>query len=107
MEIFWLPLLAAVIGGLIVWWAIGIILRSRKKHRENLVYKFLKKNTEDKGGKQFLPIRLVSKELEIPPKEIKAAAENSSRIFFHPSDDQEIGIYEFKSVYEERGILTL
>jgi hypothetical protein len=107
METFWLPLLATIIGGLVVWWVIRLILQSRKKHRENVIYKFLKNNTVDKGGEQFLKIDFVSKELAIQPMEIKAVVENSSRIFFHPNDNQKVGIYDLKSVYEDRGIVVV
>ena len=79
----------------------------RKKRTEKKIIQYLKENTEDKSGKRFMPINRIVKELNIDNKLLIQFIHQSGLIFENPYDKNMIGLYEQKSVYEERGMRIL
>jgi len=107
-RLLWLPLLVAVVGGLILWYLKDIIRHFRRTAKEKRVFKFLRNNTMDKAGQQFLSINLVATKLNIGKHALLDIVNDSSRIFFCPSNKDSIGIYATeRSIYEERGVIAI
>lgn len=107
-RLLWLPLLVTIIGGLVLWYLKDIIRHFRRTAKEKRVFKFLKSNTTDKAGQQFLSINLVATKLNIGERALLDIVHDSSRIFFCPSNKDSIGIYATeRSIYEERGVIVI
>jgi lipopolysaccharide/colanic/teichoic acid biosynthesis glycosyltransferase len=106
--LLWLPLLVTIVGGLVLWYLKGIIQHFRRTAKEKRVFKFLKSNTMDKAGQQFLSINFVSTKLNIGEHALLDIVNDSSRIFFCPSNKDSIGICATeRSIYEERGVIVM
>lgn len=94
---------AAIIGG-----TATVVARSRRCNQERRIVRYLQANTEDRPGKQYLSIKSVAQGIGIDANKTTKAVDRSPIIFRRKKDENMIGLYEEeRSVYEERGIITL
>lgn len=82
---------------------LSLISYFKKKYNENKIYNYLRNNTEDKGGKQWVAITKIQKELKISRENIGKVMDFSTRIYYRsPKNPYEIGLYtKTKSKYED------
>jgi hypothetical protein len=73
------------------------------------VFLWLKDNTKDKAGLQFKSTTDISKALQIDEEHVRKICARHKKIFEHARNKDLWSIYgsEPKSVYEERGLLTI
>jgi len=107
-----LSLWEKVAAGIIVVRIVGAFTFGRKKiinwHNKRKIYNWLKANTSDKAMKQFKTTEEIAKETSIDENQVRIACKKHKKIYAHKNKEQwSIFGSEEKSVYEERGILSL
>ncbi len=105
---FWESLAVILIAAAIIGGTRTAVGRSRRRNREKRVLRYLHAHTEDRAGKQYIPITSVAQGTGLDVSETTDAADRSPAIFRQETDESMIGLYKHeRSVYEERGVLTL
>ncbi len=105
---FWISTASALAAAGIIALVTWLVHRLRQHHKEKKVVCYLRENTEDRPGKQFLPTASVAKAVNLGEEEVARIANRLPSVFRGKIDNTMIGLYETeRSVYEERGILTL
>ncbi len=82
----------------------GVRNRIKEKADKKAVYNWLKNNTEDKSDFRFKSLFEIAKGTGLSEEKVKHICTIHKEIKQHKN---EFGIYEWNSVYEERGMLTL
>ena len=98
------------IGGALILallYAIGRKIYNCRNRRT--LFLWLKDNTKDKAGEQFKSTTEISKRLNIDEDQVRKTCSRHKKIFEHAHNKDLWSIYgsEPKSVYEERGVLTI
>lgn len=107
-----LSLWEKVVAGLIVVIIVGVFTFSRKKiihwWYKRKIYEWLKANTTDQAWKQFKSTQEISKATGINENVVRSICTKHKNIYAHKKNDEwSIFRRDAKSIYEERGILTL
>lgn len=108
-----LPLWEKVAAGIIVVIIVGAFTFGRKKiinwYDKRKIYNWLKANTADKAMKQFKSTEEIAKATGIDEEQVRRVCKKHTKIYVHNRKKDQWSIFgsEEKSVYDERGILTL
>ena len=96
----------APVATVIIKWLFGNIAGKKKERK---IYLWLKKNTEDRAGKQFKTTNEISQGLGIDEEKVKKICTLSKRIYQRSDSIDSWGIYSNNatSIYEERGPIII
>lgn len=98
------------IAGITVWLVQYVHNKVTTIIENNRIYKWLKENTTDKPGEQFRSTRTIASWNNLTEDRVRYICSIDKRIFLSTGDKENMwGIYERvpRSVYENRGLLTL
>ncbi len=105
---FWESLAVVLVAAAIIGGTTTAVGRSRRRNHEKRILRYLRAHTEDRPGKQYISITSVAQGTGLDVSETTDAADRSPAVFRQETDDSMIGLHkEERSVYEERGFLTL
>ena len=90
----------------LIWFSLKRYCLFKKSKK---VISWLKDNTEDKAGKQFKSTTEISTALHIDEEQVRKICSRHKKIFKHARKEDLWSIHgsEPKSVYDERGVLTI
>lgn len=105
---FWESLAVALVAATLIGGATTAVNRFLRRNREKRIVQYLQAHTEDRAGKQYISIISVAQAICLDVTATTEAVDRSPEIFRCKTDESMIGLYEEeRSVYEERGILTV
>ena len=102
-----------VVAGIIVVIIVGAFTFGRKKIinwcNKRKIYHFLIANTADKAMKQFKSTEEITKATGIDENVIRSVCKKHKKIYAHKRSKDKWSIFgsEEKSIYDDRGLLTL
>ncbi len=104
----WESLLVVLVSAAIISGIARAVGRARWRNKEKRILQFLRDHSEDRPGKQYISIKSVAQGTGLDVIETTDAADRSPKVFRRETDEGMIGLYkDERSVYEERGVLTL
>jgi hypothetical protein len=100
---------ASIIAGLITSFLIYTVKKYLCYKKSNKIYSWICSNTHDKAGEQFKSTTEISEALQIDENQVRIICKNHKKIFEHARKKDLWGIYgsEPRSIYEERGVITI
>ena len=82
---------------------IRIMKRQRQRVHERRVVRYLERHTENRAGKQYLPIEEVATEVRLDVAEVADVVDRSPRIFRRERDHNMVGLYrDEESMYNDK-----